>query len=221
MDTVYQIAVDGPSAAGKSSIARRVADALEIDYIDTGAMYRAVAYKLQQSKIDADDPAALDALLGETDIDFFRGRTFLDGRDVSDEIRDQAVARDASRISAYPAVREKLVALQRSMGAARPVIMDGRDIGTNVFPEATYKFFLTATVEERARRRWLELTARGETADLAQVAADIAARDENDRSRPLNPLRKAEDALELDTTHLSMDEVVEGILAVVRGTSGG
>ena len=221
MDTVYQIAVDGPSAAGKSSIARRVADALEIDYIDTGAMYRAVAYKLQQSKIDADDPAALDALLGETDIDFFRGRTFLDGRDVSDEIRDQAVARDASRISAYPAVREKLVALQRSMGAARPVIMDGRDIGTNVFPEAAYKFFLTATVEERARRRWLELTARGEAADLAQVAADIAARDENDRSRPLNPLRKAEDALELDTTHLSLDEVVEGILAVVRGTSGG
>lgn len=221
MDTVYQIAVDGPSAAGKSSIARRVADALKIDYIDTGAMYRAVAYKLQQSKIDADDPAALDALLGETDIDFFRGRTFLDGRDVSDEIRDQAVARDASRISAYPAVREKLVALQRSMGAARPVIMDGRDIGTNVFPEAAYKFFLTATVEERARRRWLELTARGEAADLAQVAADIAARDENDRSRPLNPLRKAEDALELDTTHLSLDEVVEGILAVVRGTSGG
>lgn len=221
MDTVYQIAIDGPSAAGKSSIARRVADALKIDYIDTGAMYRAVAYKLQQSKIDADDPAALDALLGETDIDFFRGRTFLDGRDVSDEIRDQAVARDASRISAYPAVREKLVALQRSMGAARPVIMDGRDIGTNVFPEAAYKFFLTATVEERARRRWLELTARGEAADLAQVAADIAARDENDRSRPLNPLRKAEDALELDTTHLSLDEVVEGILAVVRGTSGG
>ncbi len=212
---IFQIAIDGPSGAGKSTIAKKLAAALEIDYIDTGAMYRAVGYKMMNEGIGLTDRAAIKNMLDATDIDFRHGETILDGMIISGEIRTPAITRLASDASAFPEVRKKLVAMQREMGERRCVIMDGRDIGTNVFPDAKYKFFLTASVEERARRRWLELREKGRNLRLEDVAADISERDHNDSSRPLNPLKKAEDAIEIDTTNMDIDEVVRYILNLI------
>lgn len=212
MNDIYQVAIDGPSGAGKSTIAKKVASALKIDYIDTGAMYRAVAYKMLQEGIGLDDRAGLTDLLARTDIDFVQGDILLDGEVVNDKIRTPEVSKMASDSSAIPEVREKLVALQRNMGKMKSVIMDGRDIGTNVFTGAKYKFFLTASVQERARRRWIELAEKGQTITREKVEADIAERDHNDSTRALNPLQKADDAIEIDTTSMSIEEVVEAIL---------
>ena len=217
MSDTLIIAIDGPSAAGKSTIAKMVARSLGIEYVDTGAMYRAVAYKMELHGIAETDRAAVRRILAETTIRFSEGRTLLDDKDVSDEIRTPEVARQASLVSALPEVREFLVFLQREMGKDQSMIMDGRDIGTNVFPTATHKFFLTASVEERAKRRYDELLARGEAANLKEVAAAIAERDHNDSTRAINPLRKAADAVELDTTIMSPEEVTGEILSVIRG----
>jgi len=210
-----QIAIDGPSGAGKSTIAKKIASALGIDYIDTGAMYRAVAYKLLREGIGPEDHDGLVELLSRTNINFVGGDILLDGEIINDRIRTPEVSRMASRSSALPEVREKLVSLQREMGEAKPVIMDGRDIGTNVFPDAPYKFFLTASVSERAKRRWMELAEKGEDVNLEGVEADIAARDHNDSTRALNPLRKAEDAVEVDTTAMNIEEVTAAILKLI------
>lgn len=216
MVKVFQIAIDGPSGAGKSTIAKKVATALSIDYIDTGAMYRAVGYKMIQEGVDLSDRDRIKSMLAMTNIDFSRGDTLLDGQVINDKIRTPEISKMASDASALPEVREKLVVLQRAMGQTKSVIMDGRDIGTNVFPEAEYKFFLTASVKERARRRWLELTEKGQAVDMASVEKDIVARDYNDSTRALNPLRKAEDAAELDTTNMSIQEVTDVILNTIR-----
>lgn len=215
-DTII-IAIDGPSAAGKSTIAKLVAKTLGIEYIDTGAMYRAVAYKMARCKVEATDRDAAQRILADTTIRFHEGRTLLDGEDVSDRIRTPEIARQASLVSALPEVRETLVLLQRAMGEEQSIIMDGRDIGTNVFPTATHKFFLTASVEERAKRRYTELLEQGEEANLADVAAAIAERDHNDSTRTINPLRKAADAVEVDTTSMSPEEVAAELLNVIRG----
>lgn len=215
-DTII-IAIDGPSAAGKSTIAKLVAKTLGIEYIDTGAMYRAVAYKMARYKVEATDRDAAQRILAETAIRFHEGRTLLDGEDVSDRIRTPEIARQASLVSALPEVRETLVLLQRAMGKEQSIIMDGRDIGTNVFPTANHKFFLTASVEERAKRRYAELLEQGEEANLADVAAAIAERDHNDITRAINPLRKAADAVEVDTTSMSPEEVAAELLTVIRG----
>lgn len=212
MNEIYQVAIDGPSGAGKSTIAKKVAASLKIDYIDTGAMYRAVAYKMLRDGVGIDDRAGLAKLLSETDIDFVKGDILLDGEMVNDKIRTPEVSKMASDSSALPEVREKLVALQRNMGSVKSVIMDGRDIGTNVFTGAKYKFFLTASVEERARRRWIELSEKGQVIPLEKVEADIAERDHNDSTRALNPLRRADDAIEIDTTAMGIEEVVQDIL---------
>lgn len=212
MPHIFQIAIDGPSAAGKSTIAKQVASALGIDYIDTGAMYRAVAYKMKQEGIGLEDRDRLLDMLAQTEIDFAGGETLLDGKIISDQIRTPELSKLASDASALPEVREKLVALQRAMGQAKSVIMDGRDIGTNVFSDAEYKFYLTASVTERARRRWLELTEKGQDIDLASVERDITQRDYNDSHRALNPLQKADDAVELDTTKSTVEEVTKDIL---------
>lgn len=214
-----RIAIDGPSGAGKSTIAKRVAGLLGIDYIDTGAMYRAVGYKILQKKVDLSDKAAIKQLLKETEIDFVGGKIILDGEIVNDKIRTPEVSKMASDCSALPEIREKLVALQRKIGQVKSVVMDGRDIGTNVLTDAEYKFFLTASSAERAQRRWLELKQKGETVDLKQVEADIILRDHNDSTRALNPLKKAEDAIELDTTSLSIEEVLEKIQEVIKWQS--
>lgn len=209
----FRVAIDGPSGAGKSTIAKKVARALSIDYIDTGAMYRAVGYKTQQKGIDPADRQAMSTMLSETDIDFVKGDVILDGVVVNDLIRTPEISSMASKVSALPEVREKLVALQRKMGQAKSVIMDGRDIGTNVLTDAEYKFFLTASVEERAKRRFLELAEKGQPVELCRVAEDIRKRDHDDSTRELNPLRKAEDAIELDSTAMSIEEVTQTILS--------
>jgi len=219
MKNKIRIAIDGPSGAGKSTIAKRVAKLLSIDYIDTGAMYRAIGYKILQNGIALDDREAVIRLLARTEIDFTAGNIILDGEVVNDKIRTPEVSKMASDCSALPEVREKLVALQKKMGQEKSVVMDGRDIGTNVLTDAEFKFFMTASSAERAHRRWLELREKGENADLAQVEADIIQRDHNDSTRKLNPLKKAEDAIELDTTGMSIEEVTQKILEVVKWQS--
>ena len=211
-----RIAIDGPSGAGKSTIAKEVAKILEFDYIDTGAMYRAVGYKMIQSQVTLKDAIALKKLLDETTIDFHKGRTLLDGEDVSDYIRTPAVSQMASDCSALPVVREKLVELQRELGKQKSVVMDGRDIGTNVFPDAEIKFFVTATAEERAKRRYLELLAKGETVEYQAVLSDMKIRDYNDSTRSLHPLKQAEDAILLDTTHMTIEEVIAKIMEEIE-----
>lgn len=216
MGNKIRIAIDGPSGAGKSTVAKRVARLLGIDYIDTGAMYRAIGYKILQKGIGIEDRDALKQLLAQTEIDFTGGDIILDGEIVNDKIRTPEISKMASDASALPEVREKLVALQKKMGQEKSVVMDGRDIGTNVLTDAEYKFFMTASTAERAQRRWLELKEKGQTADLAQVEADIAQRDHNDSARKLNPLKKAEDAIELDTTGLAIEEVTQKILEAMN-----
>ena len=213
---MIRIAVDGPGGAGKSTIARRVAKELGIEYIDTGAMYRAIGLKLIKTDTDMNDEKALVGMLEETSIDFSNGRTILDGVDVSGQIRTEEVSAKASACSALAPVRAKLVDLQRKMAASKSVIMDGRDIGTNVIKDAEVKIFLTAAPEERARRRYDELTARGLDADYDKVLADINARDYNDTHRKLNPLTRAEDAVDIDSTDMSIDEVTAEILSIAE-----
>ena len=162
-ERIYQIAIDGPSGAGKSTIAKALASILKIDYIDTGAMYRAIGYKIVKEGVDMYDEAALNAMLSTTDVDLSEGKVLLDGEDVSGKIRTPEMSKMASDCSALGAVRTKLVELQRGMAKAKSVIMDGRDIGTNVLTDAKYKIYLTATVEERAGRRNKELIEKGET----------------------------------------------------------
>jgi len=216
MTQAYQIAIDGPSGAGKSSVAKKLAARLNIDYIDTGAMYRAIAYKMLREGIGVEDRDALKAMLENTHIDFSRGETILDGEVISGKIRTPEISKLASDASALPEVREKLVSLQRAMGESKSVVMDGRDIGTVVFPKAKYKFFLTATVKERAKRRWLELREKGLDVELDDVEADIIQRDHNDSTRALNPLRKAEDAIEIDTTAMNLEQVTQHILSYIE-----
>ena len=216
MTQAYQIAIDGPSGAGKSSVAKKLVARLNIDYIDTGAMYRAVAYKMLREGIGIEDREALKAMLENIHIDFSRGETILDDEVISEKIRTPEISKLASDVSALPEVREKLVSLQRAMGESKSVVMDGRDIGTVVFPKAKYKFFLTATVKERAKRRWLELREKGLDVELDDVEADIIQRDHNDSTRALNPLRKAEDAIEIDTTGMNLEQVTQHILSYIE-----
>ena len=206
------IAIDGPGGAGKSTIAKLVAKRLGIDYIDTGAMYRAIAYKTVNENIDTNDDKSIRTMLDDTEIDFIGGSIYLDGQCVDKQIRTPEISQMASKVSALGPVREKLVELQRKMGHEKSVIMDGRDIGTNVLTDAAYKFFMTASAEERAQRRYKELIEKGESVTFEQVLSDINQRDKNDMERELNPLRKAEDATEIDTTGLSIEEVADVIL---------
>lgn len=216
MKDIYRIAIDGPSGAGKSTIAKAVAKALNIDYIDTGAMYRAVGYKMDKRGIPFEECEALDAMLESTDIDFVGGDVILDGEVVNALIRTPEVSMLASQCSQLAPVRTKLVEIQRGMGQRKSVIMDGRDIGTNVLKDAEYKIFLTASAEERANRRFKELQEKGEKQTYEEVLEDIKQRDHNDMTRELNPLRKADDAFEVDTTGMGIDEVVAAVLDIVN-----
>ena len=226
---VRVVAIDGPSGAGKSTVARRVAERLGWTYIDTGAMYRAVGLKAHREGVALDDDAALERLCRRTEIAFRRDprqglRILLDGRDVSEAIREHHVSDLASRVSARRPVREAMGRYQRALGEARPSVLEGRDIGTVIFPDALLKVFLTASPEERARRRTEELRRRGQDARYEEVLRDIQRRDANDSSRAHAPLRAAPDAVHLDTTGLTVEEVVERILALVterlRGSGG-
>ena len=216
MKEIFKIAIDGPSGAGKSTIAKAVARRLGIDYIDTGAMYRAIGLKMTRLNLPMEESEALQQMLEKTDIDFNAGDVILDGVVVNDLIRTPEMSMAASACSALGMVRAKLVELQRKMGQKKSVIMDGRDICEVVLPDAEYKYYLTATAEERARRRTAELIEKGLYADFEQVLADIQQRDYNDMNRAITPLKKADDAVEIDSTDMSIEEVVEFICAPVE-----
>jgi CMP/dCMP kinase len=217
------IAIDGPVGAGKSTIAQRLARALGFEYVNTGAMYRAVAVAARAAGIDADDPEAerkLDALLAGTRIDFSDGRISLDGRDISAEIGSPEIGESASRLSTLGVVRARMRDLQRAAGARGGVVMEGRDIGTAVFPDAEFKFFLDASPEVRAERRWRELAARGVKITPEEVLAQLLERDRRDRERELAPLVPAPDAIVIDASRLGVDEVV-ALMAQHIKTRGG
>ena len=213
------IAIDGPAGAGKSTVSRRLAETLNYRYIDTGAMYRVIGVLAAEAGIDCSDGAGLAALCDRTDIEFVErdGRilTIANGRDLSAAIRTMAAAQQASKVSAVPAVRERLVAKQRAMGAGGGVVVEGRDIGTVVFPDAPVKVFLDASAEERARRRAVESPGGDTPAERARIAQEIAERDARDRGRAHSPLRPAADAVVVDSTHRTVDEIVEALRAVV------
>lgn len=219
----YSIAVDGPAGAGKSTIARKIAELKALVYIDTGAMYRACALKAIRLGISCSDAVSVEKMMEDINIDFKGSDTnsidrniFLDGEDVSSLIRTPDVSKGASDISALSSVRIRMVELQRKMAEGYNVILDGRDIGTFVLPKADLKIFLTASADERARRRLDEMRAKGDMiSDFEDVKRDIEYRDHNDSNRSLAPLRKAEDAVEIDTTRMSIEQVVEAVCKLI------
>jgi len=216
--SVRVVTIDGPAGAGKSSAARALATRLGFAHVDTGAMYRAVGVLAQEQGIGLDDDDALArALTGwRFEVDPARGAILVDGRDLSTVIRRPDAGELASRVSTRPVVRERLVALQRQLGAAGGVVMEGRDIGTVVFPDARIKLYLTASPAVRAERRARELRALGEQVDEAALARDLAERDRRDAERAHSPLRPAPDAVVLDTTNLTLDAVVDAMEGVAR-----
>ncbi len=221
---MISIAIDGPSGAGKSSLARRLAAQRGWLYVDTGAMYRTIGLYALQSGADTRDEAAVAALLPGLSLAlrYVDGeqRMFLNGEDVSGQIRTERVSMAASHVSAHPSVRAYLLETQRAFARENNVVMDGRDIGTVVLPGASVKIFLTAGAEERAKRRYDELCARGEAADYDTVLADVRRRDDNDRNRAAAPLRAAGDAVTVDTTGLSFDEAFRALCAAVDARLG-
>lgn len=210
---MIRIAIDGPGGAGKSTIAKLVGNKLGLEYIDTGAMYRAIGFKLNRERIYPNDIEAIRESLDNTSIDFVDGKIILDDEDVSDIIRTQEISKLASMYSQIPDVRTKLVDIQRRIAGGKGVIMDGRDIGTNVLTDAELKIFLTAAPMIRARRRYDELVSKGVQAVFNDIYDDIKDRDYQDTHRKLNPLVKAEDAVLLDTSEMSIEEVVDAISA--------
>lgn len=215
-----QIAIDGPAGAGKSTVAKIVASQLELFYVDTGAMYRAIAYKVLKNEIPLDDEVRVSEVAKSIEVVFDHSEkriVWCDGEDVTQEIRRPEVSRAVSIVAAYPEVRERLVELQRLEAERGGVVMDGRDIGTYVLPEADFKFFLTATPEERARRRWIELKQAGKNVTFQEVAQDMLERDRLDTEREVSPLKPAENAIILDSTGLSIDELVAEIIGLVQG----
>lgn len=214
------IAIDGPAGAGKSTISKIVASRLGIEYIDTGAMYRAVTLKAFRNSVGFGDKDALDRMLEKTTIEFRNRRIILDGEDVSEEIRLPHISQNVSEVSAVPEVRLRLIELQRKMASCGGVIMDGRDIGTNVLKDAQLKIFLTASIEERARRRYEELKEKGIDVSFEKICQDIEARDKYDSSRKVNPLCKAEDAVLLDSTNMSIGQVVDEIVRMAEAVFG-
>jgi cytidylate kinase len=212
MAGVEIVTIDGPSGAGKSTISQELAASLAFAYLDTGAMYRAVALQVERSGIDEDDSAALGQLLADIDLqlkaDGGETRVILAGEDVSPLIRTPEMSMVASRVSAIPAVREKLTQLQREIGGRGGIVAEGRDMGTVVFPQAAWKFFLDATPEERARRRVLQLREKGQQVDEKETLRLIVERDRADSSRALAPLKPADDALIVDSSKMTIDQVV-------------
>ena len=214
------IAIDGPAGAGKSTIARLAAKELGFIYVDTGAMYRAIALYLLDSKTDIENIDAVKQALDNININIVYDKgvqhVFLNLQDVSAEIRSEKVGNMASRSSAIKEVREKLLSLQRDIAEKNDVIMDGRDIGTNILPNAELKIYLTASADVRAKRRFDELKNAGEWPDFEKIKADIINRDEQDMSREIAPLRKADDAVLVDSSDMSISEVVDSIVALAN-----
>lgn len=214
------VAIDGPSGAGKSTVSRLLAETLGFTYIDTGAMYRCVGLQAVRNAIPCEAGPKLDSLLSNLSIHFegpaTRQKVFCNGEDVSKQIREHAISKAASDFSALESVRQRLVALQRQMGEQGGVVMEGRDIGTNVFPNAQVKVYLDASARIRAKRRYDELILKGEKISFEQVLEDQVLRDRQDMQRTLNPLKKAENAIQVDTDGLSVESVVENLCKIVK-----
>ena len=215
-----QFAIDGPAGAGKSSVAKVLARRLGCIYLDTGAMYRAVTWLALQKQVAFDDMEGIKDLLQTIELEFKdvdgMQHLYCNGTDVTEAIRTPEISANVSAVSMIPQVREAMTAQQQKIAAGSDVLMDGRDIGTTVLPNARYKFFLTASLEERARRRALELEQKGIAVDMEQLIADIALRDKKDSEREVSPLKQAEDAVLIDTSSLTFDEVVENLFMRIK-----
>ena len=216
----YNIAIDGPAGAGKSTIAKQVAKEKGFIYVDTGAMYRGLAVHFLQSGIDPQDTKEIEEACrnAEVTIGYEDGnqQIYLNGENITSRLRQEEVGNMASKSSAVPKVREKLLDLQRTLAAEKDVVMDGRDIGTNVLPQADVKVFLTADARTRAKRRYDELTAKGISCNLDEIESDIRERDERDMNRETAPLKQAEDAVLIDSSHMSIPELVSKILSLCK-----
>lgn len=214
------IAIDGPAAAGKSTVAKKVANKLHYIYIDTGAMYRAVTFQALEKEVDLTDEKALFHLIKNSSVTLeqteFGQKVYVDQRDVTEEIRKAAVTNQVSIVAQHALVREEMVKRQQELAAERGVVMDGRDIGTHVIPDAEVKIFLLASVDERAERRYQENRSKGYNSDLDQLKLEIAKRDKLDSEREVSPLIKADDAIAIDTTAMSINEVTQAILTIVK-----
>lgn len=220
----FNIAIDGPAGAGKSTIAKRVAKELSFIYVDTGAMYRAIALYLIRSQVSPSDQEALKKACENIEITILyengEQQVILNGENVTGLIRTEEVGNMASSASADPAVRETLLDLQRNLARNSDVLMDGRDIGTNVLPNAQLKIYLTASSATRAERRYLELQQKGENCLPEEIERDIIARDQRDMNREIAPLKQAEDAVLIDSSHMGIDQVVERILSLYEDRKG-
>ncbi len=211
----YIVAIDGPAGAGKSTVAKELAKALNYTYIDSGAMYRAITLKIIKNNVDINNITDVLDLLKTTDISFKGRKMLIDNKDVTKEIRSSKVDRLVSKVSTIPEVRQILIANQRKISIDKDIVMDGRDIGTVVFPDATVKIFLTASVEERAKRRTEENLDKGITNSYEEVLSEIINRDSTDSHRDISPLRQAEDAILIDTTNKTVKGVVDEILSIM------
>jgi len=214
------ITIDGPAGAGKSTVAKRLAGKLNLFYLDTGAMYRALTLKAMRAGVDLEDEQAVLDMAQQTHIDLENGnagvRVLLDGEDVSAEIRTVEVTNKTFYVARIPSVRGTMVRWQREIGGRKGVVVEGRDVGTVVFPGAGNKFYLDAKIEERSRRRFEELREKGEDVDRSRLSAELTERDQKDLTRSVGPLKKADDAVFIDTTHLTVDGVVEEILKHIK-----
>lgn len=222
---IYNIAIDGPAGAGKSTIARRVAKELSFIYVDTGAMYRAMALYLLRKEVNRDDTEQIGNICqdAEISIEYQNGEqiVLLNGENVNSYLRTEEVGNMASVSSAVPRVREKLLSLQRKLARDMSVVMDGRDIGTTILPDADVKIYLTASSLTRAKRRYLELQEKGTVCNLDEIQKDIEERDQRDMNREISPLRQAEDAVLVDSSDLTIQQVVDRILQIFRSKTAG
>ncbi len=220
MDRKFCIALDGPSGSGKSTLAKFISNKLNVLYLDTGAMYRACAVKAIKLGIDTFDEKGVETFINDIDlkIKYIDGaqRTYLDGEDVSEKIREPHVSMAASNISSLKCVRLKMVDMQRKIAGDMSCVLDGRDIGSYVLPNADFKFYITASVEVRAKRRFLELTEKGHAVDFEELKKEIEQRDFNDKNRDFAPLRQADDAILIDTSDMSIDEVIDKVLSFIK-----
>lgn len=217
MKDILKIAIDGPAGAGKSTVAKKIAEKLNINYIDTGAMYRALTLKLLMNNIDINNKASVVNILKDTSIDFNKGHIFLDNKIVDKQIRNNSINKNVSNVAKIKEVRDVLVKIQREIANNKSVIMDGRDIGTIVLPDANYKFYITASVDERAKRRYKELIEKGEkNITLDKIKEEIIKRDKIDSTREFAPLVQSNDAIEIDTTNMDIDETVQFILSIIN-----
>ena len=217
---MLRVAIDGPGGTGKSTIARAVAEKFGLEYIDTGAMYRSMGLKALRLGVDPSDEAAVAAMLADTSIDFRDNHMYLDGEDVSGLIRTNEISMAASDISKLPCVRAKADELSKFLASTRDVVMEGRDIGATVIPDAEVKIFMTASPEVRAKRRYEQLLAAGKEADYDTIFNEIQARDYQDSHREVSPLRAADDAVYLDTSDMSIDENIDAVAEIITARTG-